>query len=76
MAKDSLRERLREPVYARAYREYLTSLVRRAQQQKPSAVLRGGQPADAGRSSLARAVAQPKERSPRLALGPSPLAYP
>jgi hypothetical protein len=42
MAKDSLRERLREPVYARAYREYLTSLVRRAQQQKPSAVLRGG----------------------------------
>jgi hypothetical protein len=73
MAKDSLRQRLREPVYARAYREYLTSLVRRAQQQKPSAVL---QPADAGRSSLARAVAQPKERSPRLALGPSPVAYP
>lgn len=51
MAKDSLRDRLREPVYARAYREYLDSLVRRAQQQKPISVFRGeGQPKNADRS--------------------------
>lgn len=39
MAKDSLRDRLREPVYARAYREYLDSLVRRVQKQKRTIVL-------------------------------------
>jgi hypothetical protein len=51
MAKDSLRERLREPVYARAYREYLDSLVRRAQPKKPISVFREeGQPTTADRS--------------------------